>query len=151
MKRTLTVRAPMSPIDANQAAAPRNGQAEGMARRSVMRRQIALLAALFLFAQLALASQGCAVAPADNAHDGPMGAPPCANVPMDSGVCFTHCVTPDESVATPDQHFTAIATSPAVKPLDLTLSANRDRVHALCDARLHVPRSLQILYCSYQT
>lgn len=115
---------------------------------AAMRWRLVLVGALFVFAQLALAAQNCVLG--GRVHGDASVEAQCATLPMDGGVCYMHCVAPDQSVATPDQHFTAIAASPARKPLDFTLNASRAPAHTLCDARLHVPRSLQVLYCSYQ-
>ena len=80
-----------------------------------------------------------------------MAQEPCGSLPMDGRVCVMHCLGQDQSASTPDQHFTAIAASAAAKPLDFTLAAMRAPARLLCDSRLHVPRTAQILYCSYQS
>ena len=125
-----------------------------MATTTSMRRwSMTLLAALLLFAQLSTAGQGCVLARdrAIDEHDVAMAEQPCGSLPMDAAVCMLHCLGQDQSASTPDQHFTAIATSAAVRPLDFTLAAIRAPSRPLSDSRLHVPRTPQILYCSYQS
>ena len=114
---------------------------------------VVLLAGLMQFAQLALAAQGCVVAldRAPDAHDPAMVEEQCGSLPMEGGVCVVHCLGIDQSSSAPDYHFTAIALSPAVQPLDFALSANRAPCRQLSDSRLHVPLTPQILFCSYQT
>ncbi len=113
----------------------------------------ALFAGLFLFAQYALATQGCMLAfdRAPEAHDAAMAEEQCGNLPMEGGICMMHCLGLDQSASAPDHHLTAaIASSSAVKPHDFLLFATRTPSRVLCDSRLHVPRTPQILYCSYQ-
>ena len=115
--------------------------------------RIALFASLFLFAQFALATQGCMLAfdRAPDAHDAVMADEQCGSVPMDGGVCMMHCLGQDQTAPTPDHHFTGIASSPAVGPLDFAIARTHAPSRVLCDSRLHVPRTPQILFCSYQT
>ena len=113
----------------------------------------ASFAALLLLAQLSTAGEGCLLARdrAIDEHDVAMAEQPCGSLPMDGPVCMLHCLGQDQSASTPDQHFTAIATSAAVRPLDFMLAAIRAPSRPMCDSRLHVPRTPQILYCSYQS
>ena len=124
-----------------------------MAARPKNRLCIALFAGLFVFAQLALAAQGCVLAfeRSAGAHDAAMAEEQCGSPPMEGAACLMHCLGQDESASTPDHAYAAIAPSAASKPLDFALAATRAPARALCDSRLHVPRTAQILYCSYQT
>jgi len=114
---------------------------------------IALLAALLVFAQISMAAQGCLLAfdRAPQAHDAAMAEERCGSVPMEGAVCMMHCLGQDQSVSTPEHHFTAIAAVPTIKPLDFALAASSGPARVLSDSRLHVPRPPQILFCSYQT
>ncbi len=115
--------------------------------------RVALFASLFLFAQFALATQGCMLARdrSPDAHDAATADEECGTVPMQGGVCLLHCLGLDESASAPDHHFTAIASPAAINPLDFALTRTQAPSRVLCDSRLHVPRTPQILYCSYQT
>ena len=90
-----------------------------------------LLAALVVFAQFAMASGECHVAP------------------MDEASCLAQCLGGDETVSKLAQHATAaIAAAPA--SLDFTLPATRFVPLPERDAPRGGP-PLQILYCSYQS
>ena len=123
-----------------------------MAARPKTRWCVMLFGSLFLFAQFALAAQGCVLAfdRAAAAHDETMAEEQCGT-PMDGAVCVMHCLAADQSASTPDQHFSAIAPSAASRPLDFALVTMRAPARTPCDSRLHVPRTPQILYCSFQT
>ena len=159
-KRALTVQGGASPaagalstLDRDQAALARTAQAVSMATTSMRRWSVALFAALLLLAQLSTAGQVCVMARdrAIDEHDIAMADQPCGSLPMDAPVCMMHCLEQDQSASPPDQHFTAIASSAAVRPIDFTLAAIRAPSRPLSDSRLHVPRTPQILYCSYQS
>lgn len=133
---------------------PSRGEAQNllpMSTRSKNRWCAALFASLFLFAQFALAAQGCMLAfdRASDAHAA-MAEEQCST-PMDGTVCVMHCLDQDQGASTPDQHFNAIAPATASRPLDFALVTTRASSRTLCDSRLHVPRTPQVLYCSYQT
>ena len=113
-----------------------------------IRWSVVFLASLFVFAQLAVAAQGCFLA---ERHGSAMADEQCASVPMESGACMIHCVGVDQSASAPDHPFAAAASSTTAAPLDFLLVATRSPSRALCDSQLHVPRSAQVLFCSYQT
>ena len=107
---------------------------------------IVFFASLFLFAQAAVAAQGCPLT-----FDTVPGQHDCDTSPMEAGVCTIHCVGVDQSASAPDHHFTALLSSTTAAPSDFLLVATRSPARALCDSRRHVPRSAQVLFCSYQT
>ena len=124
-----------------------------MRARSRSRWRCALFAGIFLLTQLALAAQGCALSfdRVADAHEQAMADEQCGSPPMAGAACLLHCLGQDQSASAPDQHLNAIAPSAASRPLDFTRAAMRAPLHVPCDSRLHVPRTPQILYCSYQT
>jgi len=112
---------------------------------------VMLFASLFLFAQFALAAQACVLAfdHAPGTHDA-AAAEHCISVPMEGAVCMVQCLGPDQSVSTPDHPFGAITSSTTVRPLGFVLASTHTAPGPLADSRLHVPRTRQILFCSYQ-
>lgn len=101
----------------------------------------ALLAALLLFAQFAVASQFCVAA-----HE------ECGGVPMSDQACVAQCVAQaDQTVSSPDHHFDAMPAAASIAWRDFPLVATRVPARPLGDAPLPAGPTLQVLFCSYQT
>ncbi|HEY5898893.1 MAG TPA: hypothetical protein VIV54_15095 [Burkholderiales bacterium] len=104
-----------------------------MAKRLKTAWHVALLASVLLFAQFAIASQVCMVAP------------------MSDDGCLVQCIVQDQPVSSLDQHFHAVPPVIASAGIDFPLVATQAPKQLLPDTPLPAGPPLTVLFCSYQT
>ena len=107
---------------------------------------------LFLFAQLVVSAQACALAQVGPAYafSEEMASQECEGMPMGQNLCVAHCLQSDLTSQPTDFHFLALALPPSVTaPYPALLKPDLPPCQMLARAASSSP-PLQILFCSYQ-
>jgi len=121
-----------------------------MAHKLKRRWRLAVLAALTVFAQFAMAAEPCMLVhqPATSLQHEVAADEQCDAMPMEAAACLAQCLAGDESVSAGGPLVAAMA--PAPTSPDFTLPGSRTVLPASYEAPPCGP-PLQILYCSYQS
>ena len=141
----------MSTVELGQIVFGQTVQADPMSRRAKKTSLIALIAGLLLFAQYAIAAQGCKLDHAWIPGTSQQAADrDCDGVPMSGSGCLAHCLSLDEQSSSLDHHFFTAPAASSPVPAGFVL-AEIGSIPRPAAVQLPAGPPLQVLYCSYQT
>jgi len=111
-----------------------------------------LVAGLLFVSQVATAAQACMLGMAGSfpASVQAMQEAGCDSMPMDDSACRAHCLSQDQTAASPDQPLYAFAVPAPAEHATIALPAAQNLFPSQSLARLPGGPPLRILHCSFQ-